>query len=294
MIAPMSPSRFRSITNALAVLAAAMGLDAAAGQPRTVEEVVTLPFPVPGADGRMAPHPMTVTIFRDDRRQRSPFLVLNHGRAARSDEREKLGRARFSDNSRYFVALGYAVFVPTRIGYGVTGGRDLENSGPCATKHYRPIYEAAADQIVAVIDYAKAQSYIDPARGIVVGQSFGGTTAIAVAARGVPGVAAAVNFAGGGGGRPHTHPENPCRDDLVRDLFAAYASTARIPTLWVYSENDKYWGARLPRVWFDRFLAAGGQGRFVWLPPHKSDGHPSFAGNPAAWRPAFEAFVRGE
>ena len=38
------------------------------------------------------------------------------------------------------------------------------------------------------------------------------------------------------------------------------------------------------------FVAAGGKGRFVQLPPYKQDGHPSFTGQPAAWRPSFEAF----
>jgi dienelactone hydrolase len=273
---------------------------ASAGHARTVEEVVVLPVPVPGTDGGVASHPMTVTIFRDDAISRkdaggrAPFLILNHGRSAQAYERAALGRARFSANSRYFVSLGYAVFVPTRVGYGATGGPDLENSGPCQTKYYPPVYEAAVRQSLIVIDYAKARPYVDPARGLVVGQSFGGTTAIALAARKVPGVLAAVNFAGGGGGRPKTNPEDPCRDDLVRDLFAGYGATARIPTLWVYSENDRYWGARLPRAWFDAFLARGGIGKFVQLPPYKSDGHGSFTGNPAAWRPAFKAFVRGE
>jgi len=59
-----------------------------------------------------------------------------------------------------------------------------------------------------------------------------------------------------------------------------------------YSENDKYFGKDKPRGWFRAFQAAGGKGEFVQLPPHGADGHGSFTNNPAAWRPAFEAFLR--
>jgi dienelactone hydrolase len=45
--------------------------------------------------------------------------------------------------------------------------------------------------------------YIDTSRGLIVGQSFGGQTAIAAASLNIDGVVAAVNFSGGsGGGNP--------------------------------------------------------------------------------------------
>lgn len=145
-----------------------------------------------------------------------------------------------------------------------------------------------------MIDYAKSLGYVDPTGGLVVGQSYGGTTAIALAAKAVPGVMGAVNFAGGGGGNPRVHPQRPCREDMLAELFADYGRTARMPTLWLYSENDMYFGARLPKGWFDGFVRRGGQGRFVTLPPHGEDGHSSFTRNPEAWRPHFERFLRGE
>ena len=154
---------------------------------------------------------------------------------------------------------------PLRVGYGEKGP-DVEFSGPCGARNYPPVYEAAAVQTLRVIEYAKALHYIDPANGLVVGQSFGGTTAAAIAAKNVAGVKGAVNFAGGGGGRPDTHPEQPCSLDRMTELFASYGATARIPTLWLYSENDKYWGAAIPRVWHKAFVGAGGTGQFVQLP----------------------------
>jgi hypothetical protein len=104
---------------------------------QVVESSFALPVTVADSFGRVVSQDVQVTVFRDPAKARSPFLVLNHGRAGAPQDRAKLGRARYSDNSRYFVSLGYAVFVPTRIGYGVSGGPDVENSGSvCRNRDY--------------------------------------------------------------------------------------------------------------------------------------------------------------
>lgn len=217
--------------------------------------------------------------------------MLLHGREVTAAGRAGLGSVRYTGNSRYFVSLGFAVFVPTRIGYGVTGGPDLEETGTCNGKNYPPGYDAAAQLTAQVIAHARRLPYVDADRGIVVGQSFGGTTAITLAAQPPPGLRATVNFAGGGGGNPDQRPGQPCRPDLLQALFAGYGRTARLPSLWLYSANDRFMGPTFPRRWFDAFVAAGGNGRFVALPAHGDDGHSSFTRNPDAWRPPFEAFL---
>lgn len=280
----------------LTVLAMAVAWAAASFAPtqaKIVEEPVVLTAEVKDARGRRHTHPFKVTIFRDDvRRQKQPFLILNHGRAAKAADRASLAVGPYRPNARYFVDRGFAVFFLMRIGYGDTGGPDVEDSGACQFKNYPPGFEAAAQQSMIAIGYAKAQAYVDPTRGIALGQSFGGTTALVLAGKDIPGLLGAVNFAGGGGGNPTGSPEKPCRTDLLQELFSGYGETARVPTLWVYSENDRYFGPRYPRAWFDGFVKAGGQGRFVLLPPYKQDGHPSFTGQPQNWRPEFEAFVK--
>jgi dienelactone hydrolase len=264
---------------------------------RLVEEVVDVPVTVRNSYGAEFSRPIKLTVWRDDTRKASAFLVLNHGRPAQPGDMAKMGRQRYTDNSTYFVSRGFAVFVPTRMGYGPTGGEDVEFSGSdCGARNFPPAYEAAAEQSLRVIDYARAQSYVDPARGLVVGQSFGGATAIALAAKNPQGVVAAVNFAGGGGGNPTGRPERPCSEERLRAMFAGYGKSAKLPTLWLYSENDRYWGKENPQRWFEGFVKAGGKGEFVQLPPlmppKGEDGHATFTRDPEVWRAAFEQFLK--
>lgn len=273
------------------VLLASLAMSRAATA-KIVEEVIELPVEVTDIRNLKIKHRIKVTIIRDDAKASSPFLVLNHGRAKNRELNAGRTIKPYFANARYFASKGFAVFIPLRVGYGETGGPDVEFSGKCDERNYAPVYEAAAAQTLEVIAYAKAQPYIDKANGLVVGQSFGGTTAAAIAAKNVAGVKGAVNFAGGGGGRPDTHPGQPCSVDRMTGLFASYGATSRTPTLWLYSENDQYWGTAIPRTWHKAFIDRGGSGQFIQLPSYKADGHPIFTGVPDSWKPAFEAFLR--
>jgi len=285
-----------SLNKSKLALPLALLLLAPASVAKTIEEATDLPVTITNIYGRIFKQTIKLTIFRDDEKAHAPFFLLNHGRPAKAADFLKMGRQRFADQSKYFVSKGFVVFVPTRIGYGVTGGEDMENSGSCFSKEYPPVYEAAVQQSIKVLEYARTLPYVDGSRGMVAGQYFGGATAIALAAKNLPGVVAAVNFAGGGGGDPVGRPGNPCRDDLLEKLFASYGATSRIPTLWIYSENDKYFGKEKPRAWFAAFLKKGGAGEFTQLPPLTlplgEDGHLSFSRNPDAWRPPVEEFLR--
>ena len=281
----------RRFAAALAGIAAlVVGLPAAA---RLVEEPFELPVEVLDAYGKTIARPITVTLFRDDARSSpQPLAVLNHGRAADAAERAALGRARISDTARWLVQQGFVVAVPTRIGYGVTGGEDVEDTGSCSSKRYAPGFAAAAQQTVAVLAALQRRSDVAPDRALVIGQSFGGMTSVAVAAQAPPGVVAAINFAGGGGGNPKTQPGRPCAPHLLERLAADYGASARLPMLWVYTENDLYFGATYPRVWFEAYRKAGGNAEFVQFPTTGADGHRLFVDHPDVWRPTVAAFLR--
>jgi dienelactone hydrolase len=266
----------------------------AAGAQELTERIERIAVKVADLYGKQIERDITVTVFEIAGRAPYPLLVLNHGRAVDDAGRAKVGRARYPEASRWFASLGYSVWVPTRIGYGVSGtDEDPEYTGTCTHKRYEPGYAVSTDQTLQVIEHAKSRTGIDGRRTVVVGQSFGGATSIGVAARNSPGVVAAINFAGGGGGNPGTRPGEPCQPEKLRELFAGYGKTARVPTLWIYTENDRYMGPHYTKEWFEAFRSAGGTGEFVMHPPHGEDGHLLFTRGFAQWRPIVERFLAG-
>jgi dienelactone hydrolase len=234
---------------------------------------------------------MTVTIVREDRVGRRPFIVLEHGRGVDAASRRAVGLQAYPANARYFAERGFVVLVPTRIGYGVSGGPDVEDTGPCTAKRYAPALEAALGETRQLLEHAAALPYVDPARGVILGESFGGLLAVAAAGANLPGVRATVNFAGGDGGDSLRHVDEPCQPERLREAFAALGRTNHLPTLWLYSRNDRFWGPAYPKSWFAAFRAAGGRGEFVELPADKNNGHYIFNRNPPAWQPALARFL---
>jgi dienelactone hydrolase len=262
---------------------------------RIIEEIIEVPVSVSNSNFTNSPkfeQKITVTIWRDDAIKKAPYLLFSHGRAGTDQERAKFGRSSEKRNSEYFVSKGFAVILPTRIGYGVSGGPDADYSGACGNKNYLEAIKVAVDQSKQVLNHVLDFSYIDKSKGIVVGQSVGGFTTIGLSAENIPGLKGAINFAGGNGGDPIKSPERPCGDYVIKDTFAKYGASNKVPTLWLYSVNDKYWGEQLPKDWFAAFQKAGGKGQFISLPAYKEDGHSIFRGNPNAWKNDFEKFIK--
>lgn len=262
---------------------------------RIIEEIIEVPVSVSNSNFTNNPkfeQKITVTIWRDDAIKKAPYLLFSHGRAGTDQERGKFGRSSEKRNSEYFVSKGFTVILPTRIGYGVSGGPDADYSGACGNKNYLEARKAAIDQSKQVLNHVFDFSYIDKTKGIVVGQSVGGFTTIGLSAENISGLKGAINFAGGDGGDPIKSAEKPCGDYLIKDTFAKYGASNKVPTLWLYSVNDKFWGEQLPKDWFAAFQKAGGKGQFISLPAYKEDGHSIFRGDLNAWKNDFEKFIK--
>lgn len=260
---------------------------------KLVQEIIKIPMTLANRYGKEDTRDVVVTVFVDNATPAPhPILILGHGRAPEAEKRATMGRQTYITNATWFSKMGFLVAVPTRIGYGVTGGEDLEDTGSCNRKQYPPGYAAAAEQTLTVLERMRQRPDTAKNRAVIMGQSFGGATAITVAAQNPPGVQAVVNFAGGGGGNPDTMPQNPCGQPQLRSMFGDYGKTARIPTLWVYTENDMYFGPDLPKQWFDAFQANGGVGEYVLFPAVGTNGHGLFTMAPDMWHARVLEFLR--
>ena len=98
-----------------------------------------------------------------------------------------------------------------------------------------------------IYNMAQSLPYVDASRWLVTGVSVGGLTSVATVARAPAGLVGGINFSGGMGGDPATMPERPCNPNVIGNAWRKMASSAQVPMLWLYWENDKFWGRDVPR-----------------------------------------------
>jgi dienelactone hydrolase len=255
-----------------------------------IEKMLRVPVVIEETGDSRIERQVVLTVVRDSKQKQSPYIIVLHGRPESPIRFAVMGQQRYPANASYFVERGFVVLIPTRIGYGLTGGPDIEYSGECGSKDYIKGATPLLSETKQILSYARNLPYVDTSRGLVVGESVGGMGAIALAASDITSVKGTINISGGNGGSLN-HLEQPCSPGRLRDAYAHYGKTNRVPTLWMYSLNDRFWGIEYPKQWFQAFIDAGGTGTFVTLPADKNNGHYIFTRNPPAWRPAFESFI---
>jgi len=241
---------------------------------------------------------MLTTVYRPPGEARAPLAVVNHGSPSDGNARASMPRQRYSGISSWLVSKGYVVVVPQRRGYGETGGGWAEQYGTCTNPDYhRAGLETAAD-IRAAIDYMRTQPFVAPDRTIVVGQSAGGWGSLALSSTNPPGVSHIINFAGGRGGQNTVFGADQyknCTSSALVTAAGKYGATARVPTLWIYTENDSFFRPELAQNMFKAYTGAGGKAVFKALGPSGKDGH-SFLTQPntsAIWGPMITEFLAG-
>ena len=231
-----------------------------------------------------------------------PLVVMNHGVSLSQKERGFFPLVEFRDTAMWFAKRGYMVVAPTGSGYGAAA-LDVAERG-----HYSLFFSKVgncdnpnfhdAGRLVALIDkwiieYMTDQKLIVPDNTIVVGQSAGGWAAIALSSENLPGVRAIVAFAAGRGGRVGGKPNNNCAPDKLVTATSEFGRAARTPMLWIYIENDTFFGPELSRRMHEAYTKAGGTAEYHLLPPFGNEGHflvSSPDGLPL-WTPLVGAFL---
>ena len=211
-----------------------------------------------------------------------PLAVMNHGVSMNQRERGFFPLVEFRDAAMWFAKRGYMVVAPTGSGYGAAALDDPERGlyplffskiGNCDNPNFRDAGRAVALIDKWIIEYMNDQKLIVPDNVIVVGQSAGGWAAIALSSENLPGVRAIVAFAAGRGGRVGDKPYNNCAPDKLVAATGEFGRTARTPMLWIYIENDTFFGPALSRRMHEAYTGAGGNAEYHLLPAFGSEGH---------------------
>ena len=214
-----------------------------------------------------------------------PLMVMSHGSSRNEAGRVNLGANTMASQARDYVEKGVAVAVPIRRGYGANGPW-AENYGGCAVGNYTAAGLASAQDIRASLAVAKTQPGIDGGRVVLLGQSAGGFGS--VAAGGTGGIKGVVNFAGGRGSRG---PNDVCQEDKLVAAMGRFGGAARLPQLWIYAQNDLFFGPVLAKRMHEAFTRNGGRATFIAAPASGFDGHAYFYSD-TSWHPTVDRFLK--
>jgi len=244
-----------------------------------VQEELRVPLLASGSKG------LEALLVRPHEPGRYPLALITHGSPRSGDERPSMTPLSMLPQALEFARRGFAAAVLMRRGYGDSGGGWAEGYGSCGDPDYVAAGAASAADLKTAIAFLASRPDIDTSRTIGIGVSAGGFATVALAADAPPGLVAAINFAGG---RGSLRDDEVCRPDRLIEAYRVFGERARIPMLWVYADNDHFFGPALARKFKTAFTGSGGSVDFVAAPAFGSDGHGLFS---PAGIPAWSGFV---
>lgn len=264
------------------LIAFVLALSGANAQSLTREEL-RIPMAAAGTEG------LEALLVRPSGPGRYPLMLINHGSPRAASVRPDMEATTYTPIANEFARRGFAALIVMRRGYGSSGGGWAESYGGCANANYTKAGKAAAADLTAAIAHISTRPDIDKSRITSIGVSAGGFATVALTADPPPGLVAGINFAGGRGSRD---ADDVCEEDELVSAVRTFGRTSRVPMLWVYAQNDKFFGPALARKMRDAFKDGGGNVEFIAAPAFGSDGHTLFSPNSiSAWTPYVDRFL---
>jgi len=227
---------------------------------------------------------------------RLPIALITHGKNAKAEENQALRADMMLPQARDFAARGWLAVVVLRRGYGQSDGLPGVSRGAaymaCENADLARGFEVEADDLDGALKVIAARPDADGSRAIAIGQSLGGGVVLAFAARRPAGLLGVVNVSGGAW---RTNGEgNVCQHADLVAAMATLGARTRIPTLWLYAENDSLFPPELVTRMRDAYAASGGRAELRMFPPVVHDGHRLFAdfGGRVKWLRAVDGFLQ--
>ena len=228
---------------------------------------------------------LEATLFRPAPTGSSPLVIFNHGSTGRG-RGSPTETLTYPEVSRFFVERGFAVLVPMRRGRGASGGEYLERYD-CDTGVLAAGVDRAIEDMDAVMAFVSEQPWVDRARLLLGGMSRGGFLSILYASTRSTGARGVINFAGG-----WTVEACDQRIRFHEQMLASAGRAAKLPMLWLYSENDRNYGPDAVRAYHRAFTGAGGRAELSVFPPIGHDGHILLPRSVAVWSQVLDDYLR--
>lgn len=259
-------------------LSSLLVLPMAARAELAVQQVdVRIPVAVPAA-GASPAHTAELAghVYRPQAGGPWGLVVLSHGTPSGQEARETLTE-RYAPQARAIAALGYVVVTGLRRGYGASDGPLADRYGRCEAPDYIHAAQEAARDVAAIMVYGQKLPDVDAAKVVLLGKSAGGFASLALAAQQPAGLRGVINFAGGRGAQPQMREKSSvCGEPELLKTVASFATTSRVPQLWIYAENDSYFRPPLVRKMAQSYQQAGHPLTLVFVPPSGNEGHRFF------------------
>jgi dienelactone hydrolase len=252
-----------------------------------IREAASIPFVTAAADTLH----LDAIITRPANPGRYPVVLLNHGTPATVAEAANVVPTMFTSIAIDFARRGWVAASMTRRGHGRSEGKFSDGYGSCENANYQAAGIATAQDVIQSIQFLQSQPYVDPTRVLLVGVSGGGFGSVAAASLAPVGLVGVINFAGGRGHGSNVAGVVCSRDHLIA-AYGFFGRTVSVPTLWIYSENDNFFGPALARDMFSAFVKAGGRGELIIAPPYGQDGHGLILGPAELWQDYVDGFLR--
>src|SRR5450830_2111424 len=229
-------------------------------------------------------------IVRPDDDQIHPLVLINHGFDPFNHKLSYIDD--FERQTMEFARRGWVGVAFSRRGYGHSEGEFVENvKKDCDVPAFITAGVVPTADMREVRSFMAGKSYVDASRMIAVGHSGGGYAMIALTAKPLQGLLAAIAFAGEV--RTAKPDLESCYNETLMKAVAHFGATSRTPMLWVYAGNDIESPVDVGRRMYKAFADARGNAELidnVWFP---GDGHNLFfhpEGIPI-WAPYVDAFL---
>ncbi len=264
----------------------------AATQPSLAEQYyrqeLRIPAPAAGRDG------LEALLVRPQGREPYPLALISHGTSGDPQVRQDMTPYGFYRQAIEFAQRGFASLVVLRRGFGGSGGIYADGTGCCTLATYLRSSKASADDLRAAIAAMKDRTDVTTQGMIAVGVSTGGFATVSLTSDPPPGLAGAINFAGGlhRASLTGTGVRSDRDEAALVDAFETLGGRSRTPMLWIYAENDSFFRPDLAQRLHAAFIAGGGRAQLIDAPAFGNEGHDLFSKGVPVWTRMVDDFLR--